>query len=333
MVTMGRFCVFVIIALTGCGGDTKNRCEAVADDNPCTIETCVDDTPAVDFAPADTACGTALSCDGAGHCVQCTAAGQCPGTDDECQARTCATGGMCGFAYAAQGTARTQQTAGDCTRAVCDGAGGTSSESDDADAPADDGNPCTSEVCDQGAPAHVNLPIGTSCGTGVKCDGNASCVECLAANDCPATGNECMLRDCSAQGTCGTNPAPFGTALSTQASGDCSRAVCDGTGGPTAQDDDLDVPADDGNPCTSDTCSQGSPIHPFLPTGTSCGTSLKCDGSGSCVECLSETECPPPANECVLPTCTSGTCGTSFAPNGMSCGTPGMHCNGAGVCT
>jgi len=58
MVTMGRFCVFVIIALTGCGGDTKNRCEAVADDNPCTIETCVDDTPAVDFAPADTACGS-----------------------------------------------------------------------------------------------------------------------------------------------------------------------------------------------------------------------------------------------------------------------------------
>ena len=321
---------FLIIALVGCGGSHANKCEAVADDNPCTIETCVDDMPAVDFAPAATTCGTGLSCDGAGNCVQCTMASQCPGSDDECQTRACASGGMCGFSYATTGTPRTQQTAGDCQRNVCDGAGGTSAAIDDADVPADDGNPCTTEVCTQGIPAHPSVAVGTTCGSGLKCNGDANCVECIDATDCPATGNECVLRSCAAQGTCGTTYAPSGTPLATQTPGDCQLAVCNGQGGPGTQDDNSDTPADDGNPCTSDSCVQGVPAHDFLPSGTTCAIAKKCDGGGNCVECVVADDCGT-ASECAAPFCGSdGTCGVLFTPLGTSCGT--KHCDGNGNC-
>jgi hypothetical protein len=303
------------------------------DQNPCTIETCVAGVPTQDNAAAQTACGTGLTCDGSGNCVQCASASQCPGSDDECQTRTCSAG-MCGFAFASAGTPRTQQTAGDCHRAVCDGAGGTSSMIDDNDRPADDGNACTGEVCTQGAPSHPNVATGTACGTGLKCDGAGSCVACLADNECPATGNECSLPDCTA-GTCGTANAPTGTVLSMQTAGDCKQAICDGAGGTTAQNDDNDLPVDDGNACTSEACFMGVPVHNNLPTGTACGTG-KCDGAGSCVACLVDNDCPATGSECVLPHCSAGTCGTAFAPTGtpLSTQTPGdcktAVCDGSG---
>ena len=43
--------------------------------------------------------------------------------------------------------------------------------------------------------------------------------------------------------------------------------------------DDADLPVD-GNACTDDVCTAGVPSNPILSTGTTCGTSLMCNGAG-----------------------------------------------------
>src|SRR5207302_1705150 len=50
------------------------------------------------------------------------------------------------------------QKAGDCLRVVCNGKGGTRTVPDDADHPPDDGDPCTQDTCENGAPVHPPIP-------------------------------------------------------------------------------------------------------------------------------------------------------------------------------
>jgi hypothetical protein len=63
--------------------------------------------------------------------------------------------------------------------------------------------------------------------------------------------------------------------------GDCHAWVCDGTGDATFEEDGSDT-QDDNNPCSFDTCTDGSPTHPPAPQGTDCGGGKICDGSGYC---------------------------------------------------
>lgn len=88
------------------------------DGNQCTSEACVNGTPSHPAQPINSACnqGGGNVCDGAGNCVQCTSAAQCPGTDTECQQRTCS-GFVCGISFAGAGSPCTQGGS------VCDGAG------------------------------------------------------------------------------------------------------------------------------------------------------------------------------------------------------------------
>ena len=96
-------------------------------------------------------------------------------------------------------------------------------------------------------------PDCADCANGQLCDGDAdclsghcfmqTCVECLAANDCPPTGNECTLPACISL-TCGTVNVPFGTALASQTPGDCQLFVCDGNGGTSSIADNADIPDD-----------------------------------------------------------------------------------------
>src|SRR5262249_18047613 len=67
----------------------------------CTTRTCSGGTPGCANSAVGTACnsGGGTVCDGAGHCVQCVSASDCPGTDTICQHRTC-TAGTCGTAFA-----------------------------------------------------------------------------------------------------------------------------------------------------------------------------------------------------------------------------------------
>jgi hypothetical protein len=60
------------------------------DNNACTTDTCSAGTPTYTNVAIDTACGTGDFCNGAGSCVDCTAASQC-GTSTFCQTFTCST--------------------------------------------------------------------------------------------------------------------------------------------------------------------------------------------------------------------------------------------------
>ncbi|HYC56288.1 MAG TPA: hypothetical protein VEL28_15235 [Candidatus Binatia bacterium] len=107
--------------------------------------------------------------------------------------------------------------------------------------------------------------------------------ECVAASDCPGTDTDCSVRTCTG-GECGFDFASPGTATSSQTPGDCQQQVCDGSGGTTIENHDTDVPIDDGNQCTLEVCSSGSPSFPNAPDGTPCNQNggLNCF-NGQCV--------------------------------------------------
>jgi hypothetical protein len=275
----------------GMGGVTSivDDTDVLVDGKACTSDLCMNGVPSNPNAPAGTMCSQngGTVCDGSGACVQCVAPTDCPATGNVCLLPVC-NAGMCSTMPAMMGTPAMMQTPGDCKLAVCDGMGGVTQQPDDSDVPVD-GKACTSDVCMNGVPSNPALPAHTSCNQngGTMCDGNGACVQCIAAADCPMPPSPCVTAACN-MGTCGTAPVAMGTPLGMQTPGDCQIVVCDGNGGTTSQADNTDVPADDGNSCTSDTCSNGAPVHPALAAGTACNTNggVVCDGQAvpSCTQ-------------------------------------------------
>lgn len=263
----------------------------------------------------------------------------CPEPTTECQTAICTDSGSCGFASKADGTLAATQVAGDCSRTVCVG-GTLTTQTDDADAPSD-GNACTDDRCTAGIPSHPAKAANAACGASgaLFCDGAGACVACVTASQCPGVDDECQVRTCSS-GICGIVYRPAGTAVTSQTAGDCKRNECDGTGKVRAVAFAADV-ADDGNDCTTDTCSGGSPLHTPLAIDTACGgagASLKCNATGQCVGCNRPSDCAVPANACLEATCSAaGKCGTQNKTNGTACFdgdacTSGDRCQ-AGTCT
>ncbi|AKU93768.1 Putative secreted sialidase [Labilithrix luteola] len=250
------------------------------DKNPCTDDVCTNGVPSHPFKTVGTTCGTSLVCDGAGNCQGCNQPSDCSGTDDDCSSRTCKAG-VCGRAFTKNGTAVTAQTAGDCKKAVCDGAGNVTSVNDDSDI-ASDGNSCTNDVCTNGVLSHPTVADGTSCENGKLCKAGV-CTGCTTANDCPGTDTECRTRTCT-DGVCGAVNGAQDKVLTAQTDGDCKTAICDGNGRIVSRNDDTDLPVD-GLQCTNDVCTNGVPSHPPVPVGTTCtdnGGSF-CNGNGACV--------------------------------------------------
>jgi alpha-tubulin suppressor-like RCC1 family protein len=87
---------------------------------------------------------------------------------------------------------------------------------------------------------------------------------------------------------------------------------------------------DDGNPCTTNTCVNGTCQTTNNQNGSSCGSGLICD-DGSCItpECTSNPDCDD-NNPCTNNTCTNFTCSSTPFPNNTSCG-QGLVCQ-AGNC-
>ena len=249
--------------------------------------------------------------DGNDGAPACNVPADCTGTDTACTVRICVAG-LCGTAPRASGNApEAFQTAGDCHKVVCDGAGGVTSVIDNTDFLADN-NACTADLCTAGVPSHPALAARTPCSGGL-CNGAGVCVACLADSDC-GTPTECRTPTCSAEGTCGFTDAPAGTVVATQTTGDCQKVVCDGSGGKTSVADNTDVPTD-AYECTSDICTAGVPSNPLLPPGTSCSGG-KCNAAGTCVACLANSDCGTPT-DCRTPVCSAeGTCGYSYTPEG-----------------
>jgi hypothetical protein len=288
------------------------------DSNPCTKDVCTDGVPSNPAEPVGLKCGSALACDGQGHCAGCTSPGDCPGTDNECQSRSC-TSSLCGFIYAAAGTALMSQTPGDCKKSVCNGMGAVSVIFDATDAPTST-NPCVVTGCSMGSPTQSNTAKGAACtaGTGTTvCDGDGTCVQCLQPASCPGTDTECQTRACTA-GTCGFSDQMSGTVVSTQTPGDCQENVCDGKGNVVSQADDTDMPTN-GSVCDVASCVAGTPVLTPVTAGTSCGTMKSCNGTGSCVGCTAAADCPGTNTDCQTVTCSpGGVCGFAYTASGTA---------------
>jgi hypothetical protein len=292
----------------------NDNADLPVDNNVCTTDECTAGTPSHRPVTSGTTCGGSLVCDGASHCVECLSANTCPGTDADCHTRSCVSG-ACGVANIATGTLVAAQTPRDCKKNVCNGQGGVVTVNDDLDLPVDS-NACTFDVCTAGTPSNPNVPSGNACGASTICDGQGACVTCLTASSCPGTDTECHHRTCTA-GVCGTANTAAGTALSTQVAGDCKRNQCDGAGAPMIVNDDADKPVD-GNACTDDVCTAGVPSNPNIAQGTTCGPSLMCNGQGSCVGCVTASNCGTDTF-CQARTCSSaGVCGVNNTAAGTA---------------
>jgi len=317
------------------GADSK---DVPNDHNDCTVDSCDGGEVVHAPQPIGDVCADGAICDGNGACVECVSPDDCERLppDDDCQMRTCE-GGACGQMFAAHATATnaTLQTQGDCQAVVCDGRGGTTSQAVNSDVPVD-GLECTHDECTGGVPENPPLPAGTSCAAG-ECNAVGQCTGCNGPEDC-GDSTACQAPTCSVQGVCGVLDSAEGTPVADgQTDGDCQDLRCDGQGAIASFADDGDLPDDDGESCTGDTCSGGLPQHPDLPLGTECGPAGEtCDGAGECVACVDADDCPP-ASECNVAVCTNNVCGVEPTPvdatcdDGLYC-TANDGCNGAGAC-
>jgi elongation factor P hydroxylase len=198
--------------------------------------------------------GTPLVCDESAVCSGCTAPGDCVGDDNECRTRTCE-GGVCGTSFTPVNTEVAAQTAGDCKKAVCDGNGAVVEVDDGGDLPPDDGDACTAEVCDAGAPAHPPKADGAACDDGDACTVADTCQVGACTSGAPVV---CAALDqCHEQGTC-----------------DPATGICDN---PTKAEG---AACDDGEACTlADTCQAGA-----CTSGAAvvCAAPDQCHEQGTC---------------------------------------------------
>jgi hypothetical protein len=333
----------------GCVLDGDCKSAKCGGDHHCAAPSCTDgikngDETDVDCGGACPAkcdlgktCGVNGDCKGehcvALACVECVEPTTCPGSDTECQTRTC-NANQCGVTNTPTNTRLSEQTAGDCKVRVCDGNGGISTANDNKDVPVD-GNPCTEDRCSSGTPS--NPPAtGTTCtedGGGHVCDDTGACVECNVPADC-GQDTECRTYTCTSH-VCTVVNAPQTKITSAQTPGDCHTIHCDGSGGladPAIDDSDLPV---DGKECTEDHCTSGVPSNPAVAPGTNCGTGKQCNGS-ICGECNFPSDCPGTDSACHHRTCEMNTCGVfneaaGAAPAQASGDCHTVHCDGSGV--
>src|SRR5262249_53044148 len=149
--------------------------------------------------------------------------------------------------------------------------------------------------------------------------------------------NACQVPLCTGAGTCGFTPVSSGTVVANPTTGDCRSDQCDGSGNITPNaPDNTDVPADDGNQCTLDTCNAGAPVHPPAPAGT---TSARmggpaCGGAGTCVGVptvvsVSPNDSAPPAATALANTTVAVTFSVAMTPATLTAQTAVGACTGS----
>lgn len=152
---------------------------------------------------------------------ECCSPSDCPSPENECLIRTCVDG-ACGTEPVENNTPVSTQAPDDCLLFVCDGNGGTIALPANEETP-DDGNACTTDKCQGGAPKNTNAPAGTSCNEdgGKKCDGSGVCVECIAPADC-------VSKVCLVTGACAPPACADGVKNGDETDTDCG-GVCGAT--------------------------------------------------------------------------------------------------------
>lgn len=355
----GDACTVDVCSGGSCQPGVPMNCD---DGVECTIDVCDALTGGClhDPAPAGTACGAGLSCDGAGACVECLTAAECPGADTACRVRTCSSG-TCGFQDqdgAACDDANACTTGDVCVSGSCQGG---------LPVNCDDGQECTVDSCDASTGACIYSPVadGTPCSDGsgctvgdaclsggcqpglpANCDDGFSCTSdacdstgpttfscsssvvpgsCFIGGACWASGipnpaNPCQDCNPTSSATSWSN-RPAGFACDADGNGCTAGDACSGTGVCTTGPA---VNCDDGRYCTNDSCISTGPTSyscSFQVTPGSCLIAGACWAGGA----------PNPANPCQA--CNPSVSATAWTnlPAGTVCG-PGQACNGSGTC-
>jgi hypothetical protein len=288
---------------------TASQC---GDGDPCTIDTCSDGACQHGPAPNGGSCSDGNACNGA----------------ETCQ------GGIC-----RPGTPLTCSDGNACTTDSCSPASGCVF-APNTNPCGDDGNRCTADVCSGGSCTHPPVADGTLCPDATVCNGEETCQAgtcrpglTLDCND----GNACTTDSCGATTGCAHAPIP-GCAACTSASqcGDgnpCTADACVGgtcTYTPVANGASCnDTNACNGTEtCQSGTCRAGTPLA--CNDGNACTTDT-CSPAVGCVFTANTSPCADDGNVCTNDVCGGGSCTHPPKANGLACG-DGNLCNGTETC-
>lgn len=288
------------------------------DGNGCTVDGCTNGTMVFTKVATGTSCGVNSYCNSIGQCVGCLQPSDCTGSFDVCQKPTCGADGVCGVDNLPEGTPAGNQTAHDCKKNVCDGAGNVVAVVDMDDIP-EDANACTEDSCSaEGTPSNSPVDMGTMCSVGDNdvCDGLGAC-KLSNGKPCSA-GSECVSTFCI--------------------DGVCCENACNGM-----------CSACNVSPATAGTCTLVPPGQEDGNATMPCMGGWTCDGNGGCKKesgqtCAAQTDCL--SGFCVDGYCCDGECTATC----KSCGVAGQlgtcvniplgttdnnattTCNGANVC-
>jgi hypothetical protein len=277
------------------GACTPGPAKSCDDSNPCTDDICDPVNGCVQTAN-DLACDDNNECTTEDHCAN----GICAGTgslecDDAnpCTKDICLTAGGCDHvdldgAPCQDGDAC---TIGDlCQQGQCE----SGSKMD-----CGDGNPCTDDMCDDGACTHAANDI--ECDDGNACTSTSFCQDgiCTAeALEICDDGNLCTTDFCHPVTGCSAkmNESPCDDANPCTESDFCKLGECAGT---------VDAVCNDNNICTDDSCSPDVGCV-FLPNTVECNDKNACTLGDICADttCLGTT--PVDCNDGI--TCTADAC-------------------------
>ncbi|QOJ15868.1 MAG: hypothetical protein HRU75_15000 [Planctomycetia bacterium] len=275
------------------------------------------------------------SCDPAtGACVSTPspAGTPCPLPPIECFASVCDGFGNC--VYVVTPGAACADDGNPCTDDICDAAGVCTHPPKPFGAPCpDDGNPCTDDICDgAGGCIHPPHPAGMPCGPGgvcfdEVCDGAGNCVVVFHPFGAPCgPGGLCFDEICDGFGNCIVVPKAFGVICGPGTQ--CTDEICDGLGNCIVVNVADGTPCNDGNPCTvGDRCIGGVCVG---------GPPVVCDDGNPCTT----DACNPATGLCVFTPVPDGTpCNDGNACTGPdrciggACTGPPVNCNDGNACT
>lgn len=125
----------------------------------------------------------------------------------------------------------------------------------------------------------------SGCSLKTKTPTSETNILCTEEFDCPPSNEPCVVSTCFEQRCLMVNAA-YNTVIDAQVGNDCRMRVCDGNGQMMEISDDIDLPNDDGNPCTKAACKEGAAAHVPVEVGRTCGADGVCNGRGACGVCL-----------------------------------------------